>query len=243
MSAAARRWARSFSPYATFGEVPVIGVRDALRLQFLRWGLPVWLRVDNGTPWGNWNDLPTAFNLWAIGVGIRWHWNDPCSPTQNPKVERSQGTGQRWGDAKSCGSAEQLQANLDDADWYHREKQRLPKVKKTRLEVFPQLQHSGRKYTRAWEDRHWSLLPVEEHLSEYVVWRRVCASGHVSVYDHGRYVGKQYAGQDVQVQYDPDLHAWLIRDSQEREIRCVEAPEISRAQIDKMSFRKPRHKN
>ena len=208
----------------------------------MRWGLPTWLRVDNGVPWGNWNDLPTAFALWAIGVGIRWHWNDPCCPTQNPKVERSQGTGQRWGDAKSCSSVAELQANLDDADFFHREKQRVPKLKKTRWELFPTLQHSGRKYTSAWEERHWNLAWVEDHLSEYVAVRRVCASGHVSVYDHGRYVGKQYEGQNVQVQYDPDVHAWIIRDEQGREIRCVEAPEINRTEIHKMSFRKPRQK-
>lgn len=213
-----------------------------MRQQFTRWGRPEWLRVDNGVPWGNWNDLPTAFALWAIGVGIHWHWNDPCCPTQNPKVERAQGTGQRWGDAKSCRSVAELQANLDDADGYHREKQRVTKVKKTRLELFPELQDSDRPYTLAWENGHWDLALVEDHLSEYVVPRRVCASGHVSVYDHGRFVGKQYAGEYVKVQYDPDAHLWIIRDSQEREIRCVEAPEINRAEIDKMSFRKPRHK-
>jgi hypothetical protein len=198
--------------------------------------------VDNGVPWGNGNDLPTAFALWGLGTGIQWHWNDPCCPTQNPKVERSQGTGQRWGDAKSCRNVAELQANLDDADWYHREKQRVSKLKKTRLELFPELQHSDRSYTRAWENGHWNLALVEEHLSEYVVARRVWASGHVSVYDHGRYVGKQYAGEYVQVQYDPDAHLWIVRDSKEREIRCVAAPEISRAEINKMSFRKPRHK-
>jgi hypothetical protein len=241
MSTAVPPWARSFSPYATFGEVPVSVVRDAVRQQWLRWGLPLWLRVDNGVPWGNWNDLPTAFALWAIGVGIRWHWNDPCCPKQNPKVERGQGTGQRWGDAGSCRSVAQLQANLDDADAYHREKQRLGKLKKTRWELFPELRHSGRLYTRAGEARQWSMALVADHLAEYVAVRRVSASGHVSVYDHGRYVGKQYAGQDVQVQYDPDAQVWLIRDGQHRELRCVPAPEITAAEINKLSFRKPRH--
>jgi hypothetical protein len=242
MNTAVPCWALSFFPYATFGEVPVTAVRDALRQQFTRWGLPTWLRVDNGVPWGNGSDLPTAFALWGIGVGIRWHWNDPCSPTQNPKIERSQGTGQRWGDAKSCATVAELQANLDDADSFHREKQRVPKLKKTRWELFPALQHSGRKYTLAWEERHWNLAAVEAHLSEYVAVRRVYASGHVSVYDRGRYVGKQYEGQNVQVQYDPDVHGWIIRDAEGREIRCVQAPEINRTEIHKMSFRKPRQK-
>lgn len=132
--------------------------------------------------------------------------------------------------------------NLDEADLYHREKQRLTKLKKTRLELFPELAHSGRPYTLAWEQRHWDLARVQQHLSEYVAVRRVFSSGHISVYDHGRYVGKQYEGQLVQVQYDPDQQVWVIRDSKDREIRCAPAPEINRTDINKMSFRKPRPK-
>ena len=32
-------------------------------------------------------DLPTPFALWLIGLGITLHWNDPCCPQQNPKIE------------------------------------------------------------------------------------------------------------------------------------------------------------
>jgi hypothetical protein len=237
MNAAARLWARSFSPYGTFAEVPPHLVRDALRLQFQRWGRPWRLRVDNGMPWGGWSDLPTLFALWSIGLDVQWHWNTPGRPTQNPKVERSQGTGQRWGDAASCRSVEQLQANLDEADWYHREKQRVTKLKKTRWEMFSGLKHSGRPYTLAWEARDWSLSLVKDHLSEYVAVRRVSSSGHVSVYDHGRYVGKQHRGQTVHVQFDPDLHAWLVSDAAGQALRSFEATEINRSEIHKMTFR------
>lgn len=241
MSTVARSWAQSFSPYATFGEVPVTAVADALRLEFTRWGMPARLRVDNGTPWGNWNDLPTPFALWAVGLGIAWHWNDPRCPQQNPKIERSQGTGKRWAEPKQCGSVAELQQRLDEADRNHREKYRQ-RGGKSRLELFPELHHSGRPYTAAWEKKHWSMLRVEEHLSEYVAIRTVSATGHITVYDRGRYVGKQHVGQVVQVQYDPDAHDWLIADRQHREIRHHPAPEISRAEIVKMSFRKKRHK-
>ena len=118
-------WARSFSPYATFGEVPVEEVADALRLKFTEWGLPVRLRVDNGTPWANWNDLPTPFALWVVGLAVDWHWNDPGRPQQNPKIERSQGTGKRWADPGRCQTVEELQMRLDEADRNHREKYRV----------------------------------------------------------------------------------------------------------------------
>ena len=203
--------------------------------------MPERLRVDNGTPWGNWNDLPTAFALWAIGLGVEWRWNDACCPQQNPKIERSQGTGKRWAEPKQCRSAAELQTRLDEADRNHRERYRL-RNGQTRLEMHPELMHSGRKYTQAWEDRHWSLSRVEAHLSEYVATRTVTLTGHVTVYDHGRYVGKQFIGQSVKVQYDLDAHDWLIADRNDKEIRHHPAPEISRAEIFKMSFRKKRHR-
>src|SRR6266516_1014473 len=236
MNTPAPFWARSFSPYATFGQVPVTEVANALRLYFKRWGMPVRLRVDNGTPWGNWNDLPTPFALWVVGLGVEWHWNDPCCPQQNPKIERSQGTGKRWAEPKQCQSVAELQARLDEADRNHRERCRL-RGGRTRLEMFPELKHSGRKYTQTWEDDHWSLPRVEAHLSEYVATRTVTSSGHVTVYDHGRYVGKQFIGQVVRVQYDPDAHDWLIADRNDQTIRHHAAPEINRAEIFKMSFR------
>jgi hypothetical protein len=229
-------WARSFSPYGSFSQVPLTQVAAALRLQFKRWGMPKCLRVDNGIPWGNWNDLPTPFALWVVGVGIDWHWNDPCCPQQNPKIERSQGTGKRWAEPRRCQNVAELQRKLDEADRIHREHYRM-RSGQTRMEACPELRHSGRRYSQAWEDRHWNLQRVEAHLSEYVASRKVSSSGHISVYDQGRYVGKQFIGQYVQVQYDPDAHAWLIADGADQQIRRHDAPEINRVQISKMTFR------
>jgi hypothetical protein len=239
MNTPAPCWARWFSPLASFGAVPVSNVADALRQQFLRWGMPQWLRVDNGTPWGNWNDLPTPFALWVVGLGIQWHWNDPCCPQQNPKVERSQGTGKRWAEPRQCHSAAELQNRLNEADRNHRERYRL-RGGKSRMELFPELRYSGRRYSRAWEKRNWSLQRIEDQLSEYVIIRCVSSSGHVSVYDHGRYLGKQYSGQQVQVQFDPDDHSWCISDARGCELRRHPAPEISRDSIVKMIFRRER---
>jgi hypothetical protein len=192
-------------------------------------------------PWGNWNDLPTPFALWVVGLGVDWHWNDARCPQQNPKIERAQGTGKRWAEPKQCATVAELQARLDEADRNHREHCRL-RGGKTRFELYPELRHSGRSYTRAWEERHWSLRRVEAHLSEYVATRLVSSTGHIGVYDHGRYVGKQFIGQSVKVQYDPDAHDWLIADRRDHEIRHYPAPEITRAEIIKMSFRRKRHR-
>jgi hypothetical protein len=239
MSFPVRSWAPAFFPWSAFGQVPVADVRTAMREQLAQWGLPEAVRIDNGVPWGNWNDLPTPFALWLIGLGITLYWNDPGCPQQNPKIERSQGTGKRWSEPSQCRSVAELQANLDEADRIQREE--YPTASgASRWELFPGLRHSGRKYTRAGKARTWSLARVEGHLADYVIVRKVGSTGHISVYDHGRYVGKQFAGQLVQVQYDPDRNQWVIADEAGRELRRHPAPEISVEQIDKLNFRKPR---
>lgn len=217
--------------------MPLPAVQAALRQQFGRWGLPGCLRVDNGVPWGTFNDLPTAFALWVVGLGVQWHWNDPCCPQQNPKVERSQGTAKRWCEPSRCGSVAELQARLDEADRLQREEYPT-RGGSSRWELFPALRHSGRRYSLVWERRCWNLQRVEDHLAEYVAVRRVGANGNVGVYDRVRYVGRQYAGQHVLVQYDPQAHDWLIADERGRELRRQAAPEICRVEIVKMTFGK-----
>jgi hypothetical protein len=214
-------------------------VQQALRQQFGRWGLPQCLRVDNGVPWGSYNDLPTLFALWVVGMGVRWHWNPPRCPQQNPKIERSQGTGKRWAEPDTCRTPAELQARLDEADRMQREVY-VTTAGASRLELFPALQHSGRAYAPGREAKVWSLDLVEDHLAEYLGVRRVGPGGSVGLYDRARYVGRQYAGHSVQVQYDPQAHRWVISDLQGRELRRHEAPEISRETIVKMTFRKTR---
>jgi hypothetical protein len=202
-----------------------------LRRQFRRWGLPQTLRVDNGTPWGNnKHDLPPALALWLIGLGVRVHWNDPCRPQQNGKVERSQGTGKRWAEPQRCRDAAELQRRLREADQIQRES--YPAVGgRSRLAVFPGLRHSGRTYARRAEPRDWDLRRVLDHLAGYVLARQVSSSGHVSLYHHGYYVGQACAGQAVYVQLDPDECAWVVADAEGRQLRRHAAREVTREAI------------
>ena len=157
------------------------------------------------------------------------------SPAKS-KIERSQGTGKRWSEPSQCTSVAQLQHRMDEADTIHREA--YPIVGgKTRLELFPQLRHSGHKYTRSWETRTWTVVRVQDHLSEYGATRRVCSTGHIQVYYRSHYVGKQYHGQHVQVQYDPQTHEWMVSDREGRQIRRYPAVEITREQIHRLTFR------
>ena len=198
------------------------------------------LRVDNGLPWGNWNDLPTFFALWLAGLSIRLLFNDPCCPQQNPKVERSQGTGKRWAEPGSCHSVKELQANLNQADRDQREY--YPAAAGSRMELFPSLQHSGQHYDLSWEKRTWSLRAAEHYLAEFVAIRKVSGSGHIRVYYANQYIGVQFKGEYVQVQYDPDRNQWIVSDKEGREVRRLPAAEINHENLVKATCPKNRKK-
>lgn len=150
MSAAARSWRPRFSPRAYWNTVAVGQVQAALRRTFQRWGRPQQFRVDNGSPWGSAGDLPTDLALWLVGLGIAVQANPPRRPQDNGVVERSQGTGKRWAEPRTCATAEELQGRLREMDVIQREE--YPSLDgRTRLEVYPRLKHSGRAYSRDWD--------------------------------------------------------------------------------------------
>ncbi|MGA7203072.1 MAG: hypothetical protein WBX27_00415 [Specibacter sp.] len=204
-----------------------------MRHLFRRWGRPGALRVDNGTPWGNWNDLPVALALWLVGLGVPVYWNDPGCPQQNAKVERSQGTGKRWAEPARCPDPETLQQQLDEADCIQREC--YPAVGPlSRLAAFADLRHSGREYSRGWEERHWSLGEVTGYLQEFVVPRKVRVNGSVSVYEQDYRVGASYRGQIVLVQFDAGDRTWVICDAEGRQLRRHKSRAINRERVVKL---------
>jgi len=210
--------------------VPATQVQDELRTQFACWGLPAWLRVDNGYPWGNFNDLPTALALWLIGLGVAVHGNEPCHPEQNPKVERSQDTGSRWTEPWTCQTAGQLQERFLQEDRVQREL--YPAVGgRSRQEAFPALAEVVRPYRRGLERRHWDLDRVLEHLAEYQAVRKVSSGGSIGIYDQTYYVGRANAGQSVYVQLDPEEVVWVITDLAGTELRQHAAKQITRKRI------------
>jgi hypothetical protein len=236
MTSPGRCSAPAFSPLGYFTQVAATAVQEVLRGLFARWGLPRWVRVDNGYPWGNFNDLPTVLALWLLGLGVQVHWNDPCHPEQNPKVERSQGTGSRWAEPWTCRSARDLQRRFDREDRVQREW--YPAVAgRGRLAAFPDLAHSGRRYTRGWERRHWDLGQAVQQLAAYQAVRKVSTAGHVGVYDTSYYVGRQYAGQSVYVQLDPEALVWVVSDPAGRQVRTHAAKQITRARIRALNLK------
>ena len=159
-------------------------MQEQLRLAFGRWGLPGRFRVDNGWPWGALGDFPTELALWLIGLGVAMHWNNPRRPQENGVIERSQGTSARWCEPWTCRSPAELQSRLERMDRLYREVYPY-RDRRSRLEVFPNLVHTGRPYDRAAEARLWEWSRVTQHLASIVPLRRVDQSGKVSIYNKG----------------------------------------------------------
>ena len=189
--------------------------RAELRQAFERWGMPQGVRVDNGWPWGSSGDLPTDLALWMIGLGLKVLWNPPRCPQMNGVVERSQGTGKRWAHPTTCQDVETLRRRLQERDDIQR--QWYPSIRgKSRMETFPGLRHSGRPYRPEKEAEQWDVRRAWDHLSEYVLTRRVDHGGTISLYNRSRYIGKTLRGREVYVTLDPLTTEWKYSDSEGR---------------------------
>lgn len=68
-----------------------ITVQEALTDTFRRYGLPVRMNMDNGSPWGNPNGDSrglSTFSLWLVRLGIQVSFSAPAHPQTNGKEER-----------------------------------------------------------------------------------------------------------------------------------------------------------
>ncbi len=228
-------------PTARWEQVDRHAIQEQFRAVFCRWGLPERLRADNGYPWGTAGDFPSELALWLIGLGVEMIWIPPGCPQQNGVVERAQGTGQNWAEPETCRNAQQLQARCDEMD--RRQRERYPyREGRSRCEVYPELQHSGRAYSPRWEQRHWDMARVLDRVSQQVVKRRVDAGGNISIYHRTRYVGKAKIGSEVFVSLDPTGPTWVFADENGTEVRTHPADELTAQRIRGLSVSSRRGK-
>lgn len=224
-SAAARSCGPSFSP-SVFNQVGAGQVQACLRDLFGGWGLPAALRLDNGLPWGPLYELPPALALWLAGLGITLHFIPVGQKQLNGVIERSQGTGQRWGEPWTCATPAELQQRLDALDQIQREE--YPSLQgRSRWAVFPQLRHSGRTYTPQGEAAQWELRRAQEYLAGHTAGRRVNRQGQVWIYGRRYSVGVKHRGQAVWVYYDAGSEEWVISEDGGRVLRRLRAMEIT----------------
>jgi hypothetical protein len=200
------------------------------RRVFARWGLPDRVRVDNGYPWGTPRDLPSELAMWLIGLGVEPIWIPPAQPTCNPKVERSNGVTQQWGELHTCADCEQAARVLD---WVCRvQREQYPAIRgRTRSEAFPQLGTPRRVYRQAREATLWDLARVDDFLARGCWRRRADGNGVISLYGHGRSVGRPWARRDLVVQFDEARRCWLVSDPGGGLIKQLPASELTRERI------------
>lgn len=212
--------------------MPAAAVQEEFRRCFGRWGLPRAVRVDNGSPWGTWNDWPPALALWLIGLGVQVLWNDPRRPQQNGVVERSQGTGKRWAEPGACADEAELQRRLAADD--RRQREAYPfQAGRSRSQVYPGLAHSGRGYDPVADRDRCDFAAVLAHLAGYAVPRQVDRSGTISVWNRTHYVGPGQAGRSVWVRLDPLEVQWVIAAADGAQLRVKPAKELTpRAILD-----------
>jgi hypothetical protein len=218
----------------------VVDIQAQLRGVFARWGLPEYIRVDNGAPWGSWSDLPPPLALWWLGLGIQPLWNHPHCPKENAFVERCNGLIDTWGEPNQCPDLATWQKRME---WMAQTQREVyPSVQgKTRLQAYPALGVCLRAYSFPEEARQWQLARAEAFLSQGRFVRLVGQKGQISLYNRAYGVGTQHAGSQVFVRYDPQTHQWVIQRFDGQEVIRHATKEITAERIRalEVSYVKP----
>jgi hypothetical protein len=217
-----------------------VDIQQQLRCVFTRWGLPGYIRVDNGAPWGSWSDLPPPLALWWLGLGIQPLWNHPHCPKENAFVERCNGLIDPWGEPSQCPDLATWQKRME---WMAQTQREVyPSVQgKTRLQAYPALAVWSRAYSFPEEASQWQLARAEAFLSQGRFVRLVGQKGQISLYNRAYRVGAQHAGRQVFVRYDPETHQWVIQRPDGQEVIRHATREITAERIRalEVSYVKP----
>lgn len=218
----AQSWTRLFSPHKKICEVPLRQVQRQLVTLFKHWGVPQWIKVDNGLPFGNpQRETTPVLALWLIGLGITVIWNRSRTPTDNAKVERCQGVLGNWIEFEKCTDTHALQKQVwKQAKFYnyHFPVRRLNQQK--RIEVFPTLPFTG----RPWNPVGFQLQRVLNFLAEGSWQRKVSAKGQVYMYGQRFSVGIKYKHQYASIRLCQKQNQWKVFDQVGNLIKVVPTP-------------------
>lgn len=204
-------------------------IQAMLRACFARWGtLPEELQTDGETVFiGQPQDaFPTPFTLWLTGLGIHHMVIRPGKPTDNAEVERWHHTLNGYaivGNEKA--DTDQLQEILSQSLYelnYELASRAAGCEGRPPIVAHPELTHPRRPFDPTHELAQFDLARVDAYLATFTWPRRVGKTGQISLGgQHQRYsVGRAYAGQSVDVRFDPaDRHfVFFARDEAQTEL-------------------------
>lgn len=183
-----------------------------LRLAFSEWGLPDRLAVDhdsvfydNTSP----SPFPTRFHLWLLGLGVELRFGRPGCPTDQAITERSH---QTWAWQALVGQTfdtwEHLHTYLEQRR--HFLNHHLPcrtLGEQPPLVAHPQASHPRRLYRPEWEAEVLDLSRIYTYLAQGRWFRQVSQVGTLSLGQQAYGLGMTWAGQMVEITFDPaDIH-------------------------------------
>jgi hypothetical protein len=206
-------------------------VQNALRKAFAHWGLCDRFQTDRDTHLVSVrrNPFPTRFILWLAGLGIE-HEIAKSAPA-NGCVERFHRT---WFDRVIKGSSyddtSQLQACSDQAlDWINDELPSRGRDCQGRppLQAYPDARLPRRPFNIDEELDFFSIQRVYDFLATQSWWRTVSKVGQTGIGGLRYSVGLAYAHQDVKFTFDPHTIEFVVKDSQDVEIKRIKPINLS----------------
>lgn len=191
--------------------------------------MPKGIRTDNGSPFGvPSRDVVPIMSLWLKAWGITPILNRPRRPTDNPIVERAQGTTSRWAEVEKCASMAILQQRLDEACVIQREKYpviRLGNV--TRGTLYKSLWAK----TRPFEQAIFDEKKAYEYLSASIMPRIASESGMVVVYDKPLSIGPQHKRKKVFIKSSPTSPEWIVMDDKANICKIIYDPRFEKDRL------------
>lgn len=187
-------------------------VQDQFRQTFAQWGMPEYMRFDNGKPWKHPSHaVPTALALWLLGLGIRPIFGRPRQSTDNAVVERSHGVLDGWVETPTCAHIDELAHRLHYFATLQRERYPL-KDNASRITCFPALRMNSRTYGIQPELDQWCLQSVLEYVAAYTFTRTVEKNGRITLMTYEYSLGRSYRSQQVTARLDVQQQCWIIKD-------------------------------
>ncbi len=153
------------------------------------------------------NDFPKPFTLWLKGLGIAHLVIRPGRPTDQAEVERCHRTINDYAIiGNESTDLSTLQAILNQAvvELARELPSQAPGCSgQPPGQAHPELLQPGLTFSPEWEWAVFDLQNVDQHLAALCWTRKVNKSGQVKVAAKRYYIGRIYAGQEVEVRFDP----------------------------------------
>jgi hypothetical protein len=213
-------------------------IQADLRRVFTAYGLPHGLQTDREAVYGRpaAEAFPTLFSLWLAGLGIEHHSIRPHRPTDQAEVERQHRTIFDWlTEPEPSPHLLALQTGLAQALGQHNGS--LPSTAgdchgRPPLDAHPEVLHPLRPYQPTVELDLFDLAHVDRFLARFTWSYQVSKVGQFRIADQQYSVGQPYAGQRIDVRFDPGTRHFRFCDGQTgREIKSSPARGLDTATI------------